>query len=294
MATKRKKPWKPDFQYAADYNDHFETPEIAYRDIVPVLDWLSKVPKKDHRIYDPYYCDGRTKIIFQQLGYNNIIHEKRDFYKDIQDNELPKFQTLVTNPPYSDQHKERCLEFAFVQLREHDKPFFLLMPNYVAAKEYYRRISGDEGVVFLSPSEPYEYSHPEGTGKAIPPFASLWFCGLGEDRAKRLGEEWNQLKWDGNRPLPRLANSIEELKQRGLIPSQKRPNPRQRGAKKKRQKLKEQHNSGSISKESEDGNDSRCKSIQYNNSAPGQQQHPMKKAKSKYRDSTGQRKKKRF
>ena len=133
-------PWVPDFPYNADYNDHFETPLRAYEDISPLLDWLvddignkkkTVKSRKDHVIYDPYYCNGQTTTLFRSLGFEGIINRKRDFYEDIAQNNLPKnFQTLVTNPPYSDQHKEKCLDFAFAQLREHKKPvrivFYLL------------------------------------------------------------------------------------------------------------------------------------------------------------------------
>eukprot|EP00429_Kryptoperidinium_foliaceum_P028735 CAMPEP_0176149746 /NCGR_PEP_ID=MMETSP0120_2-20121206/76417_1 /TAXON_ID=160619 /ORGANISM="Kryptoperidinium foliaceum, Strain CCMP 1326" /LENGTH=55 /DNA_ID=CAMNT_0017486567 /DNA_START=26 /DNA_END=190 /DNA_ORIENTATION=- len=37
----RKKRWKPKFEYPVDYNDHFETPLVAYEDILPLLDALS-------------------------------------------------------------------------------------------------------------------------------------------------------------------------------------------------------------------------------------------------------------
>lgn len=286
--TKRnKKEWRP-FSYE-DYNDHFETPSIAYRDIAPLLDWLTEKSRDSHVVYDPYYCNGRTKTLFKELGFAKIIHEKRDFYKDIDENKVPSFQTLVTNPPYSDRHKERCLEFAFSQLREHNKPFFLLMPNYVASREYYRRISGDLGVVYLSPCEPYNYSHPEGTGKEIPPFASLWFVGIGEDRIKKLKSEWYELNWDEDRRQPKLALSIEELKQNAMIPSQKRPNPRQRCAKKKRQKQSNEillnHDRPSITSR---------QNTEKLSDRQAQQESVKTSKKSKYRNSTGQRQKKRF
>lgn len=129
-------PWVADFPYSVDYNDHFETPLRAYEDIAPLLDWLvgdvgkkKTIPsRKEHVIYDPYYCNGQTTKLFLTLGFDGIINRKRDFYKDIAQDNLPKnFQTLVTNPPYSDQHKEKCLDFAFAQLREHKKPVRMII-----------------------------------------------------------------------------------------------------------------------------------------------------------------------
>lgn len=52
----------------------------------------------------------------------------------MRENQEPKHDVLVTNPPYSGDHKKRCLEYC----RASGKPWFLLVPNYVATKDYYR------------------------------------------------------------------------------------------------------------------------------------------------------------
>eukprot|EP00601_Ochromonadales_sp_CCMP2298_P031224 CAMPEP_0173333972 /NCGR_PEP_ID=MMETSP1144-20121109/5181_1 /TAXON_ID=483371 /ORGANISM="non described non described, Strain CCMP2298" /LENGTH=246 /DNA_ID=CAMNT_0014278979 /DNA_START=487 /DNA_END=1228 /DNA_ORIENTATION=- len=54
-------------------------------------------------------------------------------------------------------------------------PFALLMPVYVASKAYWRDFAAQQAaagkpVFYLLPPDHYEYSHPEGTGKDIPPF----------------------------------------------------------------------------------------------------------------------------
>jgi hypothetical protein len=222
--------WKPSFEWKPDYNDHFETPLVAYEDILPLLDGLKPKMRnrKDHVVYDPYYCNGRTAVLLHQLGFENVVHAKRDFYKDVEGNKVPQHDTLITNPPYSDQHKERCLEICLQQFRDHGRPFFLLMPNYVAARSYFRRILGDsiDDIAFLVPSIPYEYDHPEGTGHEISPFSSLWFCGVGN--VQELKEHWNAHQWKLDRGRPTFATSINELEELSAIPTEKRPNPRQR------------------------------------------------------------------
>jgi hypothetical protein len=226
-ATRRQ--WKPSFEYTVDYNDHFETPLVAYEDILPLLDGLKpKRNRKDHVVYDPYYCNGRTAVLLHQLGFENAVHAKRDFYKDVEGDKLPQHDTLITNPPYSDQHKERCLEICLKQFKDHGRPFFLLMPNYVAARSYFSRILGDsiDNTAFLVPSIPYEYDHPEGTGHEISPFASLWFCGVGN--VQELKEHWDAHEWKLDRGRPTFATSIKELEELAAIPTEKRPNPRQR------------------------------------------------------------------
>lgn len=132
--------WPRPFPYRVDYNDHFETPKIAYVDICPLLDIISAKSRECHCIYDPYFCNGRTKTLLCELGFSNVVHECRDFYQDIENDTIPHHDTFVSNPPYSDQHKEKCLEFVLEQLRAKDRPFFILMPNYVAAREYYRKL----------------------------------------------------------------------------------------------------------------------------------------------------------
>jgi hypothetical protein len=97
-------------------------------------------------IYNPYYCTGRAATllndVFQCTQISTPIqiqHKKRDFYRDIRKNTVPQYDILVTNPPYSGDHKERCLDFAVGQLKRYGRPFFVLMPNYVAIKEYFRK-----------------------------------------------------------------------------------------------------------------------------------------------------------
>jgi hypothetical protein len=115
---------------------------------------------------------------------------------------------LVTNPPYSGEHKQRLLQY----LHTISKPFALLLPAYTATKSYWREFLQEERrlrlsperrsgphdpVLYLLPPASYEYSHPEGTGspspdrlqpsltrpsplltgKDLPPFYSAWFVG---------------------------------------------------------------------------------------------------------------------
>jgi hypothetical protein len=129
------------FPYKTDYNDHFETPPVAYEHILPLLDALQP-DRSQHVIYDPYYCNGQTKEILLNLGFKKIIHEKRDFYNDIMQNTVPNHHSCVTNPPYSDDHKEKCMRYLVPNMRtsesEKSKSFFVLMPNYIAIRNHFR------------------------------------------------------------------------------------------------------------------------------------------------------------
>ena len=258
-----------DFPYETDYNDHFETPLQAYQDVKPLIDWLARTISSSSsseggksprhvRLYDPYYCNGRTAVLLRdQLGYTNVVHEKRDFYRDIRNHTVPAYDILITNPPYSDAHKIDCLDFCFRQLRSSNKPFMLLMPAYTASKHYYRKHcsrkkdvgndggEGDEGleteeVVYLVPNQDYHYDHPENTGKEQSPFASLWFCGLGRDRAVALRRFWDGASSSRTTAVtapPTLAASLAELESKKVVSLQNRPNPRQRRKRHRKQLL---------------------------------------------------------
>jgi hypothetical protein len=299
--SQEKSRWKADYEYKTDYNDHFETPMIAYRDILPLLDGIQP-NRTQHTLYDPYYCNGRTSILLRELGFDDVIHHKRDFYKDVEQGTIPLHDTLVTNPPYSDDHKELCLQICLKQLLHQKRSCFVLMPNYIAARSYYRTLLGDalDNVVYILPSEPYEYAHPEGTGKEIPPFESIWYCFVGRDRIKNLVAQWDQYDWD--RPessRPKLVQSLPQLEQLGAIPTTKRPNPRQR-KKRRRAAMTKESSPPSTTRITQPSRNSSAAPSSYGNNfkskeAPHKkQQNSHKKNKSKYRDGEGRRIKKRF
>lgn len=293
IPNNKRRRWKASFDYQVDYNDHFETPLVAYQDILPLLDGLTtNRTRENHVLYDPYYCDGRTERFLRQLGFQNVIHEKRDFYKDIRDNQVPPHDTLVTNPPYSDTHKEQCLEFCLRQLKKDNRPFFLLMPSYVAARNYYSRILGDslEDVAYLLPATPYEYDHPEGTGHEISPFTSLWFCGIGKDKIQQVAANPKIFEDESKvgRGCPKFVTSLEALGTLGAIATEKRPNPRQR-------KKRRAHREGQNDEEKSTAAHSALE--QQGTSKPAEGVVKMEKSKKKpgrHRDESGKRTKKRF
>ena len=207
-----------------------------------------------------------TTITISTIGFMNVINNNRDFYHDIQHNNIPDYDILITNPPYSCDHKLKLLNFLKNNNNHHDdhhqhrqkkqqqqhhyhhhgnRPFALLLPAYIATKSYWKdflssfnnnnnnsnnnnnynnsnnnnndnnnininkvRISPNlsstiiptsastfkklnnqtqsimnilnmnMNIMYLLPPDYYNYSHPEGTGKDIPPFYSIWFIGM--------------------------------------------------------------------------------------------------------------------
>ncbi|PNH10568.1 hypothetical protein TSOC_002695 [Tetrabaena socialis] len=247
-------PGKPELSwpFAADYNDHFETDFRAVQDILPVLQQLSKrlcKPLSELAVYDPFYCAGGVRAHYAALGITKFIHRNRDFYDDVKKGALPSYDILVTNPPYSGDHKERILEFC---LRS-GKPWCLLMPNYVATKAYFGQLQDAASTpplqrpFFLTPHARYSYDHPEGTGHTESPFFSIWYVCLGAhtegvygscrsrlDAAPAAGGAADQRQ--GGAPAGggaaawgvALARSVDALRQAKAVPTGKRLNPQQR------------------------------------------------------------------
>lgn len=205
--------------YEVDAGDHFETPLAAYEDVVPLLRLAARrrakargLPLADCeaqlRIYDPYFCSGRMKELLQGLGYQKVVHRRRDFYQDIADGTVPGFHLLLTNPPYSGDHKERLLKWLLERQRaslqagdNSQEPFLLLLPSWTVGKAFFRTFlaelgrlracygsgatSGEEnaGVFYVcrrgarGGPEKYSFDHVGGAGLSQCPFFGLWICG---------------------------------------------------------------------------------------------------------------------
>ena len=75
------------------------------------------------------------------LGFETVINVKRDFYADIRKDKVPEHDVLVTNPPYSGDHKARLFSWILDRQRSalapgHEggrgAPFMLLLPAWTA------------------------------------------------------------------------------------------------------------------------------------------------------------------
>ena len=71
-------------------------------------------------------------VLLLCLRYNKC----EDFYARISAGDIPPHDVLVTNPPYSGDNVERLLAFC----KSNDKPFALLMPNWVYMKPYVHHV----------------------------------------------------------------------------------------------------------------------------------------------------------
>lgn len=134
---------------------------------------------------------------------------------------------LVTNPPYSGDHKARCLQHCAAS----GKPWLLLIPSYVATKDYYKLAllgsaahAGGEPF-YIVPHENYEFHHPEGTGHADCPFSGVWFVHCGT-HTQTVYEGVKAQRGGG----VAVVRSLRELGEVGAITTGRRLNPRQRKA----------------------------------------------------------------
>ena len=228
------------YPFETDYNDHFETSLAAYRDIAPILDLYAQRLGKTRsqlRIYDPYFCAGAMVSHLQSLGFSNVHNTNTDCYRVWAERRTPDYDVLLTNPPFSGTHKERCLR----QCVAMKKGWIVLLPSYCATKNYMAQAvqgQGEDQVFFAVPRTRYAFQHPEGTGKDDSPFFSLWFVGLGAHSAhvyREYLQKHNGGGKDGGLGLT-LARKVSDLvahKTAG-VSTAKRLNPRQRAALKKK------------------------------------------------------------
>eukprot|EP00659_Diplonema_papillatum_P002328 gene2328-3608_t len=216
-------PWHP---FETDYGDHFETSRDAIQDIAPVMRVLEKAMQVKLRVYDPYYCAGAVKEDWRRAGFQ-CENENVDCYAAWESHSEPTHNVIVTNPPFSGQHKEWCLEYC-VSRRI---PWLVLLPAYCTTKQYFAKFLKNQQPIFLVPRSSYTFTHPEGTGYDASPFYSMWMGCFGEHHSAVVSA------FSGPRQMPnlRVSESVEDLKANNDVSSAKRPNPRLR--KKMKQRL---------------------------------------------------------
>jgi hypothetical protein len=248
----------------AEFLDHFETPITAYQDIQPALAEVAKamgIEQHQLRIYDPYFCQGSIKRHLGKLGFPLVYNENEDFYSSNRYQQprgasAKEYDVVVTNPPYSGDHKERCIRW----LRATGKPWFNLMWAFAADKGWYTSGEASEGEWFIAPTEKskYDFRNPSGKGmQGGSPYQPLWFCstmGLdngtanptaqsrgkgqehgkgykGKGKGKGASEMVSRVRAEVEKQSHGTScvhESIAALKGRGVVRAGKRPSSKQR------------------------------------------------------------------
>ncbi len=89
--------------------DDYITPKYAWEDIKHLI-------PKNKKIWEEFYCDGKSGNYLKELGFD-VIHQEIDFFKhDLGD-------IIVSNPPFT-MYKE-----ILIRLKELKKPFIMIMPS---------------------------------------------------------------------------------------------------------------------------------------------------------------------
>lgn len=150
--------------FATEPGDHAETPFCAYEDIAPLLHRLAErldVTPGSLRIYDPFFCEGRVSTHLSTLGFTTVYNRNEDFYAVQREGRVPEYDVLVTNPPFSGDHIEGIHTFAV----NSQKPYFILIPQYVSRKAFYLEYFKTREVAlpyaYLGPQlQPYAFTAP--------------------------------------------------------------------------------------------------------------------------------------
>lgn len=119
----------------------------------------------DKIIWSPFYCDGKQKEYFKELGYD-IIHEDKDFFSY-----TPEYDILIDNPPFS--KKNEILN----KLNDLDKPFILICPSMMLSYKYFQTNFKDKNIQLIIPYKRMNFKHLNSNRKNYsPPFASFYYC----------------------------------------------------------------------------------------------------------------------
>ena len=140
-------------------SDNYATDKIGWdiiKDYIP----------KNKKIWSPFYCDGKQKEIFTDLGYD-IIHEDKDFFKEYKTKE---YDVIIDNPPFS-TFKEICYV-----LKELDKPFILLGFSKIMLMKWFQQLFKDDLQVIVPFQRP-TFTHLTIPKKGYtPPFGVMYYC----------------------------------------------------------------------------------------------------------------------
>jgi len=141
--------------------DNYQSPKESINILIPFLD-------KSWTIWECAEGKGNLVKAFKEKGFNitgsDIITNGVDFLDNLTP---PKFDCIVTNPPYSVKEKfiERCYKL--------NKPFALLMPLTALESEKRQKFYREYGVQLIIPNKRYNFETPDGKGGGAW-FLTMW------------------------------------------------------------------------------------------------------------------------
>jgi len=118
----------------------------------------------DKKIWAPFYCDGKQKEYFKEMGFD-IIHQDKDFFSY-----TPNYDIIIDNPPFGNIKK------IFKRLKEIDKPFILLCPHHTFQYKYFQRPFKNHLQIII-PDKRAKFTHLTNNKKGSNlPFDCYYFC----------------------------------------------------------------------------------------------------------------------
>ena len=145
MTTRKKQEFHNDDQYNT-------TPEI--------WEMIAHLIPKDKILFEAFLKDNwssKSAIILRDMGFNVVGDPTIDFF-----NELPEYDIIVSNPPYSMKKK------IFQRLAVIDKPFILIVPISTITKQFVKVLERDK-VQMIIPSKRMQFE------KAGVELSRCWF-----------------------------------------------------------------------------------------------------------------------
>ena len=117
----------------------------------------------DKVIWAPFYCDGKQKDYFKEMGFD-IIHQDEDFFQN------NRGEIIVDNPPFS-KMKVICN-----RLKELDKPFIIIAFSKVLLMKWFQKLFKDDLQVIIPFSRP-TFTHLTNPKKGYtPPYGVMYYC----------------------------------------------------------------------------------------------------------------------
>ena len=138
-------------------SDNYSTDKLGWEKIKDYI-------PKDKQIWCPFYCDGKQKEYFKELGFD-VIHEDKDFYLSI-----PNYDIIIDNLPFS-KFKDIC-----IKLKELDKPFIIMGFSKVLLLKWFQLLFKDHLQILISLKRP-TFTHLTNSKKGYtPPYSVMYFC----------------------------------------------------------------------------------------------------------------------
>ena len=115
------------------------------------------------KIWAPFYCDGKQKEYFKEMGYD-IIHEDEDFFLN------NKGEIIIDNPPYS-----KWFDICF-RLKQLDKPFIIIAPPRAFTTKKFQNLFKEHLQLIIPNKRPTFTKLNEESIGYTPPFGIWYFC----------------------------------------------------------------------------------------------------------------------